>query len=273
MKKQAMVLFTFVFLAMTCISCSSNKVTSADDQLSSSEESASNSDSAVEGSTSSNEKADGEVSEAAQDKAAALLGSNDSSTTAEASEVKLDSNPLALGMESSGGLLDSSASTILAQADTKPADAAAPTLLTAPVVDSEATMKFDGSNNTPEASASSNSENSVAPEKAVKKHFKKSVKSDAPVKKEEAPKQETRTPAAAPSAPQKAVAQADVDEALEPIPAVAGEEKVEPKLASAEISTFIERHVFLVTVGVVGFVFALFIIMRRNKGREDHLSM
>lgn len=264
-----MIIFSFLFLAMTCISCSSNRVTTADDQLSASEESSASNESVTEGSTSNNDvSSEAEVSEAAQEKAKELL---DGATASEPTASNDAVDPLTLGTESAGGLasLDgaSTEGTLLAQADTKPVDTSStPSLLTVPAVDI-------GGNNIPPAAGITESvmpDNNNINNSPVKKHSPKRAVKPAPVKpnlEEQHVEKEQNAPIA-----EKPVAQADVDEAVEPIPAAA-EEKQEPKLASAEISTFIEKHVFLVTVGVVGFVFALFIIMRRNKGHEDNLTL
>lgn len=270
MKKQAQIFFTFLFLAATCISCSSNRVTTADDQLSSSnDESASNAEfESTEGSTASTEEGNTEEAlKAAQSKAEELLNGGD-----KVAEVKLDANPLEMGTESTGGLatLDSGPNegALLAQADPKPAPVEITPAETSPPSLSAATMETSGEN----APIANTFAEPVISNEAPHKPAKKAPKPFVP-RKEAAPvKKETKMePPAALENPVAKVMQPDVEEALEPIPAAdAGQE---PQLASAEIATFIERHVFLVTIGVVGFVFALFIVMRRNKSREDNLTL
>lgn len=237
-------LMLLTVLAFNTIACSHSKPITADAGLT--EEAVSEgSDSAEAGS----------VSEDAESKAEELVGKSDeqASLDASTSESKPSEDPLLLGMDSSSSPED----------QLQVAQASIPETAT-----DSAVLPFDKSVNEPTIDASSFG--------AVSAKEKKARPSRRPAAKSQdgvlpAPKVEHQ-PTAEKPAPQKEASTVAsnvddpfADELNAPIP-----EHEKPKLASAEIGSFIERHAFLVTLCAVGLVFGLFIFMRRNRENDDH---
>jgi hypothetical protein len=234
----------FVALLFTCVSCSHTRSGSAlEGGLSeASQEEGSNDVASSEGSTDGKE----EVSEAAADKAQTILGVSDqesleaTGTPGEQRDIsQLGTNESKPELMNSPVLTDNS--------DTVGGALAVPT--------------------TPEAST----EKIFAPKKKSvgKRHINKPAAAETTRPAETSPTSEA---APAPKPAETASVGAEVDEALghDAIPEPEKGVK-EPELASTEISGFIERHVFLVTVCVVGFVFALFVALRRNRHKEESM--
>ena len=218
---------------LTCISCSHSGQVTAENGIANEESAAT--DTATEGSSTS----DAEVSKKAEEQASNMLsGGGDTSLAAEA---KPTENPLTLGMEG-----DAAGSTLVASRETS---SEAPTLLTAP--------SESASNDSAEKEEHSSSK---VEKKAVAHPAKKSV---------EPAQKSTIESKAKPEIAPRPDGEGDEPEAIP----VAEDKKEAPSLASAQISDFVERHAFIVTVGVVGLVFCLFIMMRRNKGAGDHLTL
>ena len=180
----------------------------------------------------------------------------DSST---GNEKKTEEDPITLGMNSSGGSSDG-AVTLASNGSTE-----TPTFNPTQTFDNS----VDGSSTTFGSDDSSfgsfaNPDNNVKPATKSKKVKKGTV----------TPKVDVQPTTLKEVAPElKPLANNIEDPFAEELNAVPVPERDKPKLASTEIGSFIKEHAFLFTLCTVGFLFALFIFMRRRNQEDHNLSI
>lgn len=239
-------LLGLTLLAMNCISCSHNRAISADAGLSD--------ESTTEVSASESTDTAGEVSDLSQEveaKAEDLVGSSEDKAPLEAT-ASLDSPVNEDPTQLSGDqvqVAQASSTETSTETVVQPEDSSVK-----PATMSDSTTSSFGA--LPTFNTGSNEE----PKKpVVKKPAKKKQTLPAPHVEKAVPEKKVEEPVAS------NVEDPFVDELNAPIP-----EQEKPKLASAEIGSFIERHAFLVTLCGVAFIFGIFIVMRRKKDHEDH---
>ncbi len=256
MKKNLLSLMSlFLFLAMTCVSCSHTKQMSADAGLAeeTNQETAS-ADVSEQGSTS---EETAQVSEEAQSKASDLLNGGE--------EAKIDLGATVAENKTT----ETDAALALSDAPKDPMQVAeamgqeakiVETVALAPTVE-PVQEQVVASEPVPEPVMEQPKEveapKAVAPKRSIAKHS--TPRSTAPkVAKAAVVKEEKVATATA----------MEADEFHAPIPQA--EEKKAPKLASADLASFVERHVFMVSLVIAGCLFGLFIMMRRQHDKDDN---
>jgi len=107
------------------------------------------------------------------------------------------------------------------------------------------------------------------PKKRSANEYPKSTVKDVPVKS--APVVEPKQDIQAKNEVAPKVAPRETEESFghEPIPGKVTADEETPELASVTIANFIERHVWAVLIGVTGFMFGLYWVLRRNKENDN----